>query len=1127
MRELFDAMLRLAWTMPLTAMRELLNIFSMGWMGNSAVAGTNLRQQAASTFQSGGQPQVNIASPTPAGITPAQNMPSPASIRNVAPVNAGRLNTSRMMVLGEGLAAGVGDFALHADSQPFSFPAQMARQMSADFPQRLIQPPGIGNFVGYASLPVSVPAPMQSTVLDRLPPQPIANLSIPEFRLEDALSLRPAQPLIHRHNAKQTAVNLAWGILPIARGQKSLPNQVDYALEQSPSFVIVELGYYEALEAAINGSPDRLPKTDRFISRYSEILSRLKRSGAEIQLLNVPSPLDTAYFSSVEVAARIMKVEPSFLLRRYGIQEDDLITANGLNEISFQILGKSLQALPPDSTLSSEIAGVLASRISELNQALSRLAEQNGVVLYDLAALFRRVASGSYSAGGRTLNNEYLGGFYLLNGYYPGPTGQAIIANEILGLLNTAYVASFPLIDLNSVAAGDPTMASRQAPGPNWSSSELERLPFHPSPALDEYPINAHQAEDNHFSVNQNWEQLAPVTPPAPSRLPLQLPPGFEQVLPLSTAASYFGDGISALNVRNPQQAFYGSTGNFIFGGLAMVDSHLSGSVRIKFTPPVNNVSHFEISFVGGGLTGADSVLATPQFFKMPFRENRVDEVPGLISSGELNLETGVVGNLTVYARYISTALSALISVNPNFPKGPGLPYPVIVFKNPAPSNCPPPTAEERQIYASAWAQFEQRPDGKLDFSFYGSMFVPLGPTTVWPLNFVGPEGQYAIIASPGTVMHPHLHLSTRDPDASGEDFSRSIPSNTIQEFTLYTHNSAFGDAFTLNSPVVGGKAKGRSHLLGRLQIQFGPRTQNSVPIAVSAVPPGGIMAPLPDSPITQSFPSRLSAGPQGFNEILRFPLRNYPLDDLSIIDDPFDISVGALDLSTGRLLNNLLHRSFISQDLIFALLRVEPCTPQSSFFFQGPAMIVKGPRNQKVFRFQGIVHIPYPAGLKFPYPDFSTGFMVEDGSALDPFLWLHAIQNGAASGVVKQGGASHVHASTGDDFSYRYLIPSDPGSTAPVFEYENHSQQGSFHMHSLAWVDFINSGTSLRHDEPYDTVTFSGFGVWQKDGTRTLQQVAVQISTSSEKPYVGIQVADGDVSNVNTKPQEEAAALP
>ena len=81
--------------------------------------------------------------------------------------------------------------------------------------------------------------------------------------------------------------------------------------------------------------------------------------------------------------------------------------------------------------------------------------------------------------------------------------------------------------------------------------------------------------------------------------------------------------------------------------------------------------------------------------------------------------------------------------------------------------------------------------------------------------------------------------------------------------------------------------------------------------------------------------------------------------------------------------------------------------------------------------------------------------------------------------------------------------------------------------MHSLAWVDFASSATSRSHDHHYDTVTFSGFGVWKKDGTQTLQQVAVQISTSAEKPYVGIQIADGDVSNVNTKPMIEQTALP
>lgn len=255
--------------------------------------------------------------------------------------------------------------------------------------------------------------------------------------------------------------------------------------------------------------------------------------------------------------------------------------------------------------------------------------------------------------------------------------------------------------------------------------------------------------------------------------------------------------------------------------------------------------------------------------------------------------------------------------------------------------------------------------------------------------------------------------------------------------------------------------------------------------------------------------------------------MRTYALDDLSVLDDPFDISIGAIDLKTGRTLDNLLHRGFISQDLIFALLRVEPCTPQSSFFFRGPAMLVRGPRNQRVFRFQGIVHIPYTQGFKFPHPDFTTAFTVGGNSALDPYLWFHGIQNGAASKAVLEGSVRSVRASSGDEFSYRYLIPADPSSIEPMFVYENHTQQGSFHLHSLAWVDFSHSGTSHAAENEYDTVTFTGFGMWKKDGTKTLQQIAVQISKSSEKPYVGIQVAEGDISNVNTKPQNELVALP
>lgn len=1121
MRDLIQSAIRFSWTMALLGIKQLGSAFFSSNQdaqpGPISLHGTDTFHGVRGPVKVATAPPLAPSGPEPLEIASLQSRPSVRAGTNP------QLDATRFIVLGEGLAAGVGDFTLTSDTQQWSFPAQMARQMGVDFRLPLLQSPGIGNFVGFPPLPVRIPAPMQTTVFAQLPPQPVANIAAPEFKLNDALNLRPSQPLVHRSNTRQTAANLIWGILPIAQGQTSLPTQLEYALQRSPSFTIVELGYYEILEAAINQVPDQLPSPEEFISQYAQILAALKNCGSKVLVLNIPDPFSTAHFSTVEIAARVAKVEPAFLIRRYGIQANDLITLEGLNEIGFQIFNRSLAALPPRSLVPAATVSDVRRGIDEINRGLAELAAENDALLYDLAGLFRRVAAHGYPLAARTLTRDYLGGFYTLNGYYPGQTGQAIIANEILGLLNETYGTRFPLIDLNLVASGDPSAACRPAFGPIWPSMDLEQLPFNPNPEPSQWPnlLTEQNQGSTEFSVNDNWRQLAPVDFPSSLPSPLRLPPGLEQVLPLNTSASYFGDGISALNVRTQQETQFGSTADFLFGGLAMVDSHLSGSIRIKFSPPLNNASHFEVSFMGG-FTGENSVLVTPQFFKMGFQQCRVDEFPGLTSSGDLDLETGQVSNLTIYAQYSATALLALIGVNPTFPKPA-----VIIFKNPPPSNCPPPTPEQQRIYASAQAEFAQRPDGKLDFTFYGSMFIPLGPGIVWPLNFAGPSREFALVPAAGTVMHPHLRLSTREPENVGADVSDLIPFNTVQEFTLFTHNSAFGDAFTLNAPHLGGPAKGRSHLLGRLQIQFGPKTGNSAPMAVWAIPPGGIMAPLAPSPVTQVFPSRIPPGPQGFNENLRFPMRTYALDDLSVLDDPFDISVGALDLQTGRTLDQLLHRGFISQDLIFALLRVEPCTPQSSFFFRGPAVLVRGPHNQRVFRFQGIVHIPYPQGFKFPHPDFATGFTVGGNSALDPFLWFHASQNGVPEGIVLEGSARSVRASTGDEFSYRYLIPSDPSSITPMFEYENLTQQGSFRMHSLAWVDFGNSGTSHAFQDKYDTVTFSGFGFWRKDGIKSLQQVAVQISRSPEKPFVGIQVAEGDISNVNTKPQNEMVALP
>jgi hypothetical protein len=174
-----------------------------------------------------------------------------------------------------------------------------------------------------------------------------------------------------------------------------------------------------------------------------------------------------------------------------------------------------------------------------------------------------------------------------------------------------------------------------------------------------------------------------------------------------------------------------------------------------------------------------------------------------------------------------------------------------------------------------------------------------------------------------------------------------------------------------------------------------------------------------------------------------------------------------------------------------------------------------------------GEVHIPYPEGFLFPDPNLATGFPAGPNSALDPFLWVHAIQDSELQNISKQGSGQDVLSSTAERFSYSYKIPSDLTHHKASFEYENHTQQGKFRLHSLTWVGFSNSSEARRGSGDYDTVTFAGFGIWSKDGHETVQTVAAQFSTSAQRPYVGIQIDSGIVSNVNTKPPNIKDALP
>jgi hypothetical protein len=101
------------------------------------------------------------------------------------------------------------------------------------------------------------------------------------------------------------------------------------------------------------------------------------------------------------------------------------------------------------------------------------VAKANGAVLYDLNWFLHNMKVSGVTVGNRTVSADYLGGFYSLDAVYPGATGHALIANDLLVLLNRTYHRSFPLIDVSAVAATGETLITLKPQGPLHTVSSL------------------------------------------------------------------------------------------------------------------------------------------------------------------------------------------------------------------------------------------------------------------------------------------------------------------------------------------------------------------------------------------------------------------------------------------------------------------------------------------------------------------------------------------------------------------------------------------------------------------------------------------------------------------------------
>ncbi len=375
-------------------------------------------------------------------------------------------NPTSFVVVGEGLAAGMADFSLRDTYQNMSFPAQMAAQMKVTFNQPLIQAPGIGNAPGFPALPVRLPGVLQGSVREPFPPTTalLNNLSIPGAQLVDAMSRKPSFPLIQSKNVQQTVINMILGYpAMIAPPPTFVPflTQVEYAnLAVKPTSVLVELGYYEVLTAAIADNPTALPDVNTFSANYADLLSALQVNGATVIATTIPDPFDSAYFTNLTNATAYLGPSPSLLQSLYGFAPDVYISPSGLSAIGDQIFSSLVYPpfLAAGVTVSGATATAVHSNIAALNSGITAAAQATGAAVYDLHGFIAGLKTNGLTVGSTQLTASYLGGIYSLDGYYPGFIGQAAIANDILTFLNSTYKTSFPAIDLTTLLSSDPAV---------------------------------------------------------------------------------------------------------------------------------------------------------------------------------------------------------------------------------------------------------------------------------------------------------------------------------------------------------------------------------------------------------------------------------------------------------------------------------------------------------------------------------------------------------------------------------------------------------------------------------------------------------------------------------------------
>lgn len=396
------------------------------------------------------------------------------------PERSGKDTFSKLVVVGDSLAAGVENGSLVDFQQEHGFAKVIARQMHVPLSLPLVPYPGAPNtldLVNPSFPPVIQPVP-GFLVFPRLNPfEEVTDVAVPLQTVSDALNRKPNRTLTSTDET-QLATNLVLGFPCPVLIPCPARTQVQQAVALHPTAILIDIGNNDILApvssgqlAAILASPmQQQAFFTQFATNYALLLQQLSVATVPFIVGNLPDVIETAFFIPVPKLAAELKLPVSDVTTLLGVNATDFITLSALPKVEAivtnQVQGPlpascSATATPAPCVITAQEAAAARAAVMQLNQIIAADAAPYHAVMVDLFQLVDRLYTNGYTIGNRKLTTDFLGGLFSLDGIHPTNTGYAIMANEFIKAINQAFDLNVRSANVREIAEHDPLVLNK------------------------------------------------------------------------------------------------------------------------------------------------------------------------------------------------------------------------------------------------------------------------------------------------------------------------------------------------------------------------------------------------------------------------------------------------------------------------------------------------------------------------------------------------------------------------------------------------------------------------------------------------------------------------------------------